>query len=63
MSTWMTIVYIIVAAGAVWMGYTFVKGAPKELFSKVAIHKSIYVMGILTLGLIIFIWILVKLLQ
>ena len=47
MSTWMTIVYIIVAAGAVWMGYTFVKRAPKELFSKVAIHKSIYVMGIL----------------
>lgn len=63
MSTWMTIFYAIVAAGAVLMGYSFIKRAPKETFSKESMHKSIYVLGILTLAFIIFIWILVKLLK
>ena len=63
MSTWASIFYILLAAGMVWLVYTQVKRSPKELFSKESIHKSIYVIGMLTLGLIIFIWILVKLLK
>jgi len=63
MSTWAQIFYLLIAAAFVWFIFTRVKHFPKELFSKEAIHKSIYVTGMLTLGLIIFIWILVKLLQ
>ena len=63
MSTWASIFYIVLGAAFVWLMFTQVKRMPKELFSKESIHKSIYVTGMLTLGLIIFIWILVKLLQ
>lgn len=63
MSTWMQIFYILIAAAFVWFIYTRIKHFPKEMFSKESIHKSIYVTGMIALGLIIFIWILVKLLQ
>ncbi len=63
MSTWVTVLYAIVAAGMVLMGYQFIKRAPKEVFSKESMHKSVYVLGIISLGLIIFIWVLIKLLQ
>lgn len=63
MSTWESIFLMLGAVGLLWLTYTQVKRLPPELFSKVAIHKTIYVIGILTLGFIIFVWILVKLLN
>jgi len=62
MSTWASLFYLLIAAAFVWFIFTRVKQFPKEMFSKESLHKSIYVVGMLTLGLIIFIWILVKIL-
>jgi hypothetical protein len=63
MSTWESLLLVLGAAGLIWFTYAQVKRLPRELFSSASIHRSIYVLGILTLGLIIFIWVLVKLLK
>lgn len=63
MSTWEQILLLLGAFGLVWLTYYQVKRMPRALFSSAAIHKSIYVVGIITLGMIIVIWLLVKLLK
>lgn len=63
MSMWEQILLLLGAFGLIWLTYYQVKRMPRELFSSVAIHKSIYVLGIITLSLIIFIWLLVKFLK
>ena len=63
MSTWEQVLLLLGAFGLIWLTYYQVKRMPRELFSAVAIHKSIYVLGIITLGLIIVIWLLVKFLK
>ncbi len=60
---WEQILLLLGGMGLIWLTYYQVKRMPRELFSAVAIHKSIYVLGIITLGLIIFIWLLVKFLK
>ncbi len=63
MSTWESVLLLLGAAGLIWVTYYQVKRMPREIFSSASIHKSVYVLGIITLSLIIFIWLLVKLLK
>lgn len=63
MSTWESVLLLLGATGLIWVTYYQVKRMPREIFSSAAIHKSVYVLGIITLSLIIFIWLLVKLLK
>lgn len=63
MSTWESVLLLLGSAGLIWVTYYQIKRMPPEIFSSAAIHKSVYVLGIITLSLIIFIWLLVKLLK
>lgn len=63
MSMWQQILLLLGAFGLIWLTYYQIKRMPREVFSSAAIHKSIYVLGMITLSLIIFIWLLVKLLK
>ncbi|EKD77676.1 MAG: hypothetical protein ACD_42C00232G0002 [uncultured bacterium] len=59
---WTQILYLIAAVALVWFAYRMIRGNP-QLFSKENLEKSFFSMGILALGLIVFIALLVFLLK
>jgi hypothetical protein len=56
----MMFLYLIGGALMVWFGFRMVRGNPAA-FSRVALSKSFYTLGILALLLIALIWICTKL--
>lgn len=62
MSIWMQILFILAAGGLIWLGVIFIRNNP-QFFTKENMEKSFFSMGILTLGLIVFIALLVFLLK
>lgn len=59
---WTQILYLIGAAVLVWFSFRMIRGNP-QLFSAENLNKSFFVMGVLALGLIVFIALLVFLLK
>ncbi len=59
---WGKFFFIIGAALMAWLTYRQIRGNP-QAFSKENLGKSFFTLGILALGLIVFIWLLVLFLR
>lgn len=59
---WMQIVFVILAGVMLWFVYRSVKKNP-QAFSKKSFGKTAYTLGLLALGLIVFIGVLIILLR
>jgi len=57
---WMQLLFFVGAALLIWILYRQVRSNP-EMFSKANLGKSIFTMGLLALGLIVFIGLLMML--
>ena len=62
MSPWMTVLWLVLAAGAAYMIFWRIRKDP-QAFSKANLSKSLTTLGVLGLLLIAFIWLLLKFLQ
>ncbi|MDQ2994923.1 MAG: hypothetical protein M3R00_08295 [Pseudomonadota bacterium] len=61
--SWQPIIFTVLLGALAWLMYRQLKGMPADQLSKASIFKSLDVLGILAIGLVIFIWILVLLLK
>jgi hypothetical protein len=59
---WGKFFFIIGAALMAWLLYRQIRSSP-EAFSKANLSKSFFTLGILALGLILFVWLLVLMLR
>lgn len=61
--SWQPIIFVLLGGAFAWLTYNQLKRLPNDQFSKSSIFKSLDVLGILAIGLVIFIWLLVLLLK
>lgn len=61
--SWQPIILMLLGGAFAWLIYNQVKRLPSDQLSKASILKSLDVLGILAIGLVIFIWLLVWLLK
>ena len=59
---WMEILFLVGAIALIWILYRTVRGRP-EMFSRENLSKSFFTMGVLALGLLVFIGFLVWMLR
>lgn len=61
--SWQPIIFVLLGGVLAWLTYNQLKRLPNDQFSKASIFKSLDVLGMLAIGLVIFIWLLVLLLK